>query len=143
MVSARAAPRASSRSRQSLPVAERATPRNACGASTGKADAGSVMMLSELGAEPRHFNDSLARAPLATHLVRYPAKIPGDHIPVPLGLEIVFLVRTVLGRPRHEGGLQALFLRGLEVVVVGCDHHDFFRLQAEQFGRAEISFRIG
>src|SRR5437762_10700445 len=46
MASARAAPRASSRSRQSLPVAERATPRNAGGNSTGKADAGSVMMLS-------------------------------------------------------------------------------------------------
>ena len=50
-------PRASSRSRQSLPVAERTTPRKACGASMGNADAGSVMMLSELGAKPRRFND--------------------------------------------------------------------------------------
>jgi hypothetical protein len=44
IASERACPRASSRSRQSLPVAERTTPRKACGASTGNADAGSVMM---------------------------------------------------------------------------------------------------
>src|SRR6266702_5802658 len=43
MASALAAPRASSRSRQSLSVSERATPRNAWGASTGKAVAGGVM----------------------------------------------------------------------------------------------------
>src|SRR6476646_8135482 len=46
MASARAAPRTSSRSRQTFPVSERATPRNAGGGSMGKAEAGSVMMLS-------------------------------------------------------------------------------------------------
>src|SRR6185369_16480126 len=49
MAVARACPRASSRSRQSFPVAERATPRKACGASTGNADAGSVMILRYVG----------------------------------------------------------------------------------------------
>ena len=46
IANARAAPRASSRTRHNLPVAERVTPRNACGSSTGSADAGSVMMPS-------------------------------------------------------------------------------------------------
>src|SRR5436189_3159483 len=127
MASARAAPRASSRSRQSFPVAERTTPRKACGASTGNADAGSVMMLSQAKHEARCFNDSPYREPLATHLVGYPAKIVGDRVPVALGFKIVFLVRAIFGRPRHEGGLQAEFLRGLQIVVVGCDHHHLGR----------------
>src|SRR5438445_1549266 len=49
MASALAAPRASSRSRQSLSVSERATPRKAWGASTGKAVAGGVMIREGLG----------------------------------------------------------------------------------------------
>src|SRR5229473_364630 len=90
--STRAAPRASSRSRHNFPVAECDTPRNAAGASTGNADAGSVMMLSAGKHEARRFNDSLATARLlAAHPVGYPRKIPGDDIPIALRLEIVFL----------------------------------------------------
>src|SRR5205823_3827625 len=144
MASARAAPRASSRSRHSLPVAERATPRNAGGNSTGNADAGSVMMLSIDGhvsrlpqtscpgrsaarkrcaAAPgsinRRVGSRLCVAPLksrraasgtwelAPHLVGYPVKILGHDVPIAPGLEIVFLVRAVFGRPRHEGGLES------------------------------------
>jgi len=62
MASARAAPRTSSRSRQTFPVSERATPRNAGGGSMGKAEAGSVMMLSAGGAcgmGPNHPSHSI------------------------------------------------------------------------------------
>src|ERR1700680_110469 len=58
MARARAAPRASSRSRHSFPVAECDTPRKAGGASTGNADAGSVMMLAADRQAGPQFNDS-------------------------------------------------------------------------------------
>src|SRR5262245_22951220 len=122
MASALACPRASSRSRQSLPVADLVTPRKACGTSMGNADAGSVMMLSELGTKPRRCNDSPASEPLATHLLRYPTEILGHDFPIVLGLEIVFLERAVFGWPCDKGGFQSLLARGLEVVVVGGDH---------------------
>src|SRR5260370_40940627 len=70
MASARAAPRASSRSRHNFPVAECATPRNAGGVSIGNADAGSVMMLSRGKQEARRFNDSRAAATVYTVILR-------------------------------------------------------------------------
>src|ERR1700752_4696766 len=142
MASARACPRTSSRSRQSLPVADLVTPRKACGTSTGNADAGSVMMLSAKR-EARRCNDSRDREGLATHPVRYPTEILGHDLPIILGLKIVFLVRAVFGGPCDKGGLQSELPRGFQVVVVGCDHHHFLRLEAEQLGRAEIGFGIG
>src|SRR5260370_17075463 len=79
IASARAAPRASSRSRHSFPVAECDTPRNAGGISMGNADAGSVMMLSADRRDGRRFNDSCAS--VATY-TRHPLRngfaiIPG------------------------------------------------------------------
>src|SRR5258708_38989093 len=98
MASALAAPRASSRSRHNFPVAECDTPRNAGGASTGNADAGSVMMLSRGKHEARRFNDSFATARLlAPHPVGYPRKILDDDIPIAFRLEIVFLQVAVFG----------------------------------------------
>src|SRR5689334_3903881 len=110
MASALACPRGSSRSRQSLPVAERTTPRNACGVSRGNADAGSVMKLSARY-QARRFNDSRDHRALATHLVRDTPEILGHDLPIVLGLEIVFLERAVFGRPCDKGGLQAQLAR--------------------------------
>ena len=62
-----------------------------------------------------------------SHPLRDLAKIPGDDIPVTRRLEIVLLQRAVFGRARDEGGLQSLFLRGLEVAVMGGDHHHLLR----------------
>src|SRR4030095_13505174 len=125
MASARACPRASSRSRQSLPVADLVTPRKACGTSTGNADAGSVIMPSAGKHEARRCNDSRDREALATHPVRYPTEILGHDLPIILGLEIVFLVRTVFGGPCDKGGFQSELPRGFQVVVVRGDHHHF------------------
>src|SRR5882757_512177 len=58
MASARAAPRGSSRSRHSFPVADCDTPRKAWGASTGNADARSVMMPLANRQDGPPFNDS-------------------------------------------------------------------------------------
>src|ERR1700752_1941993 len=55
----------------------------------------------------------------AAHPFGDAAKVLGDDVPVAFGLEIVLLMRTIFGRPRHEGGLQAMALRGLQIVVVG------------------------
>src|ERR1700722_3893674 len=75
IASARAAPRASSRSRHSFPVAECATPRNAGGGSIGNAVAGSVMMLSADKPDRRAFNDSCAPVPTYTRHPRVEAEI--------------------------------------------------------------------
>src|SRR6202022_2939614 len=186
IASARAAPRASSRSRHSFPVAECDTPRNASGISTGNADAGSVMMLS---ADSETAADSMIRArqsrlipvipgvtawplspgdgfaviaegagpfgasrrmtagysapPSTPHPVGDPVKILGDDIPIAGRLEIVLLQRAVFGRTRDEGGFQAQFLGGFQVVVMGGDHHHLLGRQAQQARGAEIGFGVG
>src|SRR5882762_1234078 len=73
MASARAAPRGSSRSRHSFPVADCDTPRKACGASTGNADAGSVMMTLANRQDGPPFNDS--RRAAATYTRHSPATV--------------------------------------------------------------------
>ena len=50
----------------------------------------------------------------------------------------VDLPRAMLGRPGDEGGAKAERARGLEVGVVGGDHHAPVRREAEQIGGAEI-----
>src|SRR5665213_2320162 len=61
------------------------------------------------------------------HPVGDAAKILGYDIPVAPRLEIVFLQGAVFGRAGDEGRLQPEFLGGLEIVVVGGDHHHLLR----------------
>src|SRR6266403_5671129 len=80
---------------------------------------------------------------LTAHPLGYPIKIFGNNIPVARRLEIVFLHGAVFGRACNEGSLQTQFLGGLEVVIVGCNHHHLLRRQAEQARGAEIGLGVG
>src|SRR5258705_13897582 len=79
---------------------------------------------------------------LTPHPLSYPIKIFRNNVPVASGLEIVFLQGAVFGRARHEGGLQTQLPGGLEVVIVGGDHHHLFRRQAEQPRGPEIGLGV-
>src|SRR5260370_41549360 len=80
---------------------------------------------------------------LTPHPVGDSTKILRHDIPIALRLEIVFLQGAVFGRARNEGRLQTQLLGGLEILVVGGDHHHLLRRQAEQARSAEIGFGVG
>jgi hypothetical protein len=49
---------------------------------------------------------------------------------------------SALERAVNKGGSQAVLLRGLEVVVVGGDHHDLFRLEVEELRSEKVNFGV-
>src|SRR6202043_3427484 len=78
-----------------------------------------------------------------TQLCSHVLDVGGDNVPVLLRRIVSFLVRPVFGGAGEEGGQQAACPSMGEVVVVGGGEHDLVGAEIEEFGDAEIGFRVG